>query len=293
MNGIEQSKTKEFLSGVYFSVIVIVLIAVSTGVGASITSIVAKESDWYKFLSFSLSPIALILTTVLVCLYTKTPILESCLLQKTEKKYYLYGVILCVSAIFGLGGLNGLFIDFLTESFGYLPSVIILPKFSVGNYLLVIITLCVLPAVAEEIAFRGVILGGIKSGNIYVNALIGGLLFSLYHMNPAQTPYQFLMGFFFSVIALKSKSTFPVMIAHFLNNFYVVTAEYFFPNFLDNPTVLAVTTVLGIVALGVLIFLTVREKGEKEQKGNLKVFLINSIVGILFCLLLWISGFMV
>ena len=292
MNNKQKQQEKTSFSGVYFSWIIIALIVFSSVVSTKFSSEEVKNAEWYQFLSYALSGLVILFTTVLLCLYTKNPIEESCKLNKAEKKYYIYAILLSISAIFGIGGINGLFAEFLIKNFGYSPTPIVLPEFSWGKYLLVLLTLCFIPAVAEEIAFRGILLRDVKSGNIYVNALIGGLFFSLFHMNPAQTPYQFVMGFFFSLIALKSKSVFPVMVAHFINNAFIVTAEYFFPNYLSNTTVFIVLTVFGLLFFALFVFLIVREKTEEQEKGDLKTFFISSIVGILFCLLIWIAGFL-
>ena len=220
--------------------------------------------------------------------------MEYCGYKKTELKYYLLAVGLFVSVFFGLANLNNLFIDFLADSFGYSPSVVELPRLTPANYVLVILTLCILPAVTEEIALRSVVQSGILSGNIIVNALIGGLLFALFHMNPAQTPYQFAVGFCFSLLSAKSKSTLPTTLAHFLNNLAVVTVEYFFPTlFTVGGWVTTAFTVLGVVCLVGIIALIIIDKSEKQEKGNLKVFFTCGLAGIVACALMWILNFAV
>jgi membrane protease YdiL (CAAX protease family) len=185
--------------------------------------------------------------------------------------------------------IRGYFIEFLSKNFDYVPTTVELPEFSVVNFILVTITLCILPAITEEIAFRGVVLKGVKCGNIYVNALIGGLLFSIFHMNPAQTPYQFAMGFCFSLIAIKSKSSLPVMLAHFLNNFIVVVVEYFFVSVFSNDTILMITTITGLILLALFLVFIVRDKGQAEKQDNKdgKQFFIYASIGIIICVAMW------
>ena len=287
---------RERSAGTYFSVLIIAMLVVSVAVSACLLPLgdSALSSDWYKYLSFSLGGVTILLVTVGFSVYQKKPIMEYCGYKKTELKYYLLAGGLFVSVFFGLANLNNLFIDFLADSFGYSPSMVELPRLTPANYVLVILTLCILPAVTEEIALRSVVQSGILSGNIIVNALIGGLLFALFHMNPAQTPYQFAVGFCFSLLSAKSKSTLPTTLAHFLNNLAVVTVEYFFPTlFTVGGWVTTAFTVLGVVCLVGIIALIIIDRSEKQEKGSLKVFFTCGLAGIVACALMWILNFAV
>lgn len=290
-------KEEESSSGLYYSLLVIGVVIFSMIffiVTVFSGSANLAEKPWYIFLSFSVSPLAIIAVTLCFSYLKKESILQTFGWHKTGVKYYVIALIAFVSVFFGLSNINLLFVEFLTEHFGYVASEITLPDFSVINYLLVIITICVLPAVAEEIAMRGVILNGIKSGSVLLNAVIGGLLFSLYHMTPMQTPYQFVVGFTFSLIAIKSRSTLPTTITHFLNNFAIVTIEYFCPWLfaVQGGWMLAITIPATICLVGVIVLLMLdSKKQENSQKGSLKNFFLGASVGICICAIMWISAF--
>ena len=291
---IEKNLEKEKISGLYFSALVLVMLLFSVVISVVLQTAGegAIEKDWYKFLSYSVSPIAIFTVTAIFKRFYKLPTNEFCSLKKADFKYYFFAVVIFISVFFGLGNLNGLFIDFLTDNFGYVADVIVLPKFSVVNFVFVIITLCVLPAVMEEVALRGVLLYGVKSRNTLVKALIGGLLFSLFHMNPAQTPYQFAVGFAFSLLAVKSRSIYPTVVAHFLNNLAVVVIEYFFPTLLyfGGWVTTAVSIVGSLVFITAIILLIVDKNGEEKQVGKMKDFWIYSSLGTAICLLTWIMN---
>lgn len=284
--------TKEKFSGFYFTLIIVALLLVSfifSSVALSFGENV-KNQPLYLFLSYSVSGITIGLTTIIYFKLIKGQSFTAIGVKKCNPIYFLYAILLFIAIFFGLGGVNLWFSNFLTDSFGYVPSVTKLPEYSIGNYILVILTLCILPAITEEIAFRGVIQSGILTGNTIINCIISGVMFSLFHMNPAQTPYQFAMGFVFALITMKSESVLPAITAHFVNNLTVVTVEYFFPNFLSNQVVFTIFTVIGIVCLALLLYALLKKEKNKISKGEIKSFFLCSSFGILVCLLMWGSN---
>lgn len=286
---------KEKFSGFYFSFVIVALLLTSlifSTIALSFGENV-KNQPLYIFLSYSLSGITIILVTFVYITFKKDKFIESVGLKRCKPIYFLYAILLFVAVFFGLGGVNLWFSNFLTDIFGYTPSIIELPNYSIGNYILVIITLCVLPAVTEEIAFRGIIQSGILTGNTILNCVISGALFSFFHMNPAQTPYQFAMGFVLALITAKSRSILPAITAHFINNLTVVTSEYFFPNFLSNGVVFLVATIVGIVCFALIIYTLLKKEKIKEEKGEMKNFFLYSSFGLLVCFLIWVSNLFV
>jgi len=94
--------------------------------------------------------------------------------------------------------------------------------------LLVVLTVAVVPALSEEVLFRGLVqrdmeslVGGTKS------AVIAGLLFALYHLNPFSLVPLATLGIVFGLIVYRSGNLTLAMIAHFLNNFLASLALYY------------------------------------------------------------------
>lgn len=87
---------------------------------------------------------------------------------------------------------------------------------------------CLLPAVAEEIVFRGMILKGASDRAKPIVAItISALSFFLMHGSLAQTFYQIILGFVLSLICYYTKNVFYPIIFHFLNNLAVILMSYF------------------------------------------------------------------
>jgi len=96
------------------------------------------------------------------------------------------------------------------------------------TYLIAIVPYCLLPAVAEEIIFRGMMLKGTLSKAKPVVAItISALAFFLMHGSIIQSIYQILLGFLLSIIGYYMSNIIYPIIFHFLNNWVVISLAYF------------------------------------------------------------------
>jgi len=84
-----------------------------------------------------------------------------------------------------------------------------------------------MPAVFEELAFRGVIQTALESVLDRREAwLIQGALFSVLHLTPLSFPSHFLMGLCFGYLRTRSRSLYPGMLLHATWNALVLMAEF-------------------------------------------------------------------
>lgn len=84
--------------------------------------------------------------------------------------------------------------------------------------LLALFAIAVMPAVFEELAFRGIILSNLKSQPLLKAAVISGLFFGLFHLDFYQMGYAVVAGFFFSILVAQTNSIFASMLSHFIIN---------------------------------------------------------------------------
>jgi membrane protease YdiL (CAAX protease family) len=94
---------------------------------------------------------------------------------------------------------------------------------NVPEMLLVIIAISVVPAICEEVMFRGYIqrsFGFKFKPNIA--AIITAVFFALYHFNPYGLIPLAIIGFYLGFAAYTSQSLVIPIIIHFLNNFFAV-----------------------------------------------------------------------
>lgn len=247
-----------------------------------------ETADWYLYCSYILSQLSFAIVAVWYLRRTATPVSVAVKNQKCHPKYFLVAVALQIGLLC-LSELNALFLDFL-GNFGYEDGGINLPSMDGFGFIGVLFVVAVLPAVFEEIAFRGVLLKGMRSFGVLGNVLLCGGLFSLYHQNPAQTLYQFCCGAAFALVAIRSGSILPTVLSHFINNAAILIltkyniADFSTPVFIS---VMSVSALCLIASLGYLIFID-KTKPEREDKSERKGFLIYALVGIALCALSWL-----
>ena len=254
-----------------------------------------SNTDWYLYATYLLPQIAFAITIMWFLYYSKTPLKKAVQSQKCKPRYFILALILQVGLLF-LSELNALFLQFL-GNFGYEDAGIGLPSMDGFGFVGVLIVVAVLPAICEEIMFRGVLLGGLKSFGKTGAIFICGALFALYHQNPAQTLYQFCCGVAFALITVRSGSVLPTMLSHFFNNALILTltkfgVESFSP--LVGLLVLCVSLICLIVSLVWIFFFDKRKESEKEQKPTpdkkeRKRFFTYASVGIAVCVITWIA----
>lgn len=193
-------------------------------------------------------------------------------LTKSGGAFLPVSIILSAGMFLGLGFVNYAFSEILA-TIGITPQKPEFPLNSIAKLIVFSITFALLPAILEEMFFRGVLLNSLSKQKPIVAVLVQALCFAVYHCNLSQFLYQFIYGVALGLLAINCKSTLPCIIAHFINNFVVILLEYLkvTSNFLFSP----ITLVIGINLLA--IFFTImyfalkrKKKGQAESDQNVE-----------------------
>ncbi len=76
-----------------------------------------------------------------------------------------------------------------------------------------------LPALCEELLFRGFVLTGLrKDSGPVAAALVSAFFFGINHLDPARLGAVSFLGVLLAVLVLRSGSIFPAVLCHFANN---------------------------------------------------------------------------
>jgi CAAX protease family protein len=118
-----------------------------------------------------------------------------------------------------------------------------------------LIVLALLPAISEELVFRGVLARSLTRFPI-VAVVVSAALFSLYHLVPAQMLGTFPLGLALGLLAVRSGSIVPGMIAHLLNNATVLVVERMNITAMDLHPNLAFASASVLVLGGVALTMT-------------------------------------
>jgi len=90
-----------------------------------------------------------------------------------------------------------------------------------------ILLIVIIAPLAEEVCFRGMLFGGFRSRfNLPVAALGAGLVFGLLHYSTgiSAVPQLIVLGAIFAVVYEKTRSIWPAIIFHLINNGWVLIA---------------------------------------------------------------------
>ncbi|MCL1918159.1 MAG: CPBP family intramembrane metalloprotease [Peptococcaceae bacterium] len=105
------------------------------------------------------------------------------------------------------------------------------------NIFVMIIFVAVMPAICEEVLFRGVVLKGLQKNGIVFGIILTAILFGLFHMDFQRFIAQALMGAVAGVVVYRTNSIFCGMIVHFMNNFVVLMLSFVAVSFIPSQEV--------------------------------------------------------
>ena len=300
----KQKFTGAEYGGITFSGAVIVYAALSLifAVICSSTGFSDNGGDVYIYLNYLVSPVAITIALFVVTKFARQPLRRSLLVKMppgAAAKWCAVAVLLAFGLLFSLSWLNIGF-EKLIRWLGYKPAPSYFPDLSGGRAALALLVMAVLPALFEEVLFRGAVLQSIKEETGHLNAvLLCGMCFALYHASALQTIYQFVCGCAFALLAIRSRSVLPGMLAHFLNNATIIILQ---ACGLDTSGSLfdwaplwaaVLVTVLSALSLAGAVAVMAADKTplKKPVKGGVFAFFIAAAAGIVVLAVLWVAGF--
>lgn len=134
---------------------------------------------------------------------------------------------------------------------------------NVYGYILAFVSTAVFPALLEEFAMRGIVLGVLKEYGEGFAIAVSGLLFGVMHLNFDQMPFAAILGVVLGFIAVKTGTVWVSVGVHFLNNaiyFFLGLLRYFLP--LPAYYVLDTVIMLLLLVLGIVGLMAIRKKKD-------------------------------
>lgn len=255
--------------GLIYTATLLLFLAVSL-IGRTVLVALKISDTLFYVLSSLFSVIAFTCATFLYVKKGNKPLL----FKKFSPVYIVPSLLLAFGMLFGLGFLN-LFVAEGVKSLGGVISEAQIPLDTPLQYVLFTVFLCAFPAIAEELFFRGVLMDCLSGVKKAVAVITVALCFALYHGNVAQLCYQFIYGLGLGFLTLKAQSVIPAMVAHFINNFAVLSIEYFkIPVNLKSAVLIIIGSALLVNFVLFLIFYGNKPVAEKERTESVKDFYI-------------------
>ena len=261
----------------YFCASIILTIIVLAATAGAIATYPDSANDiltlpWVTYLNIILSELSFLLVFLICNKKYKKEFFVANRIKFKPNALIIIGTILGAAVLF-FGSMNSselfthLFSTFAKET----PELAV-PLDNFGQFILAVFLLAILPAVCEELLFRGLIFNGLKSKLKAPWAiLLSATLFALMHMSIYQTLHQFVLGVVLATLVYFTGTVVYSMIFHFINNFLVIFLAYTFPNATFTFATWGTKEVLIALALFILalwivalLFYILRERNKKQ-----------------------------
>ncbi|SDB08346.1 CPBP family intramembrane glutamic endopeptidase [Butyrivibrio sp. INlla16] len=131
-----------------------------------------------------------------------------------------------------------------------------------GNQIVAVLTVALFAPIAEELAFRGVMLKSSKKAFAIVGCVIlSALMFAIMHMNPMQSLYALPIGLALAFVGYKFNSVIPAIVIHIINN----TVAIVVPSVLGRPLSMVEAVVVCAIFMALTVF-TYKKLAVKDEQ---------------------------
>lgn len=188
--------------------------------GASLSNPVGFSQTEAGLLSMLAALAAILLPILLLLRLTR--------LQAQDLRLLLpmpWSPLFCTALFLGAANAANLFGSLLSRLLGAGGSAVALPAGG-GALVISLVELCVVPAVLEELFFRGALQGLLRPSGSAAAIFGPALLFALLHLDLAQGITAFVCGVFLGWLTERTGSILPGMLLHFLNNLIAFVIAY-------------------------------------------------------------------
>jgi sodium transport system permease protein len=133
-----------------------------------------------------------------------------------------------------------------------------------GSLPVLIVSVVVLPALCEELVFRGVILSALSGTSGKWRAiLLCGILFGMLHLDPIQFPFTASVGVALSWVVLETGSIVPVVLMHGFHNLVLLLCSRWIArgvidtaDFLSGNRIGAIVAVFAAIVSGAVLLVS-------------------------------------
>lgn len=293
----EKLKVKKCANIIGFSLVILMvftslwatayyLIMSKLGISPQRAQEIITEPATLQFVQILFSVIVFTLPFILLVKINGKRVSDLVPLKKPNKKtclpYYFIGIGFCAFANISTSIASSIFESFGVDynvDFGDTPNGII-------GFMLTLISTAIMPALVEEFACRGIMLGVLKEQGDAFAIIVSALMFGLVHGNFEQIPFAFLVGLVLGFIMVKTGSIIIAIAVHFTNNLISVIFDYVNLSLMARNVVyiiyLAVCMLLAVISVCTIreenLFSLEKSKMEESARVRAKWFFSSPII---------------
>lgn len=186
------------------------------------------DTAWGYLLQAIFMNIAFIV--VFIWYYTKhinkQDILNKSSNAKSNIQYAIICVLLGLFTLFALSPLLNYF-QLLLDKLGKPAPTLSYNIDTPTKFIISLISMAVIPAICEELVFRGVMVNCLKEKGYAFAIIMSSIIFAMFHFSLTQLIYPLCFGIILSVVYLRTKNILYPMLLHFINNALTISIQYF------------------------------------------------------------------
>lgn len=184
------------------------------------------DNTSYLLLYICVYTFALLVPSVVVSLCFKKRFFPLSPAKPVSMGFAFFGVLAAIGLCMFTNIINSYILTILSEMGFQIPEAPQMMDKTPLSLALNLFTMAVLPALLEELVYRGYILRTLRSyGNMFA-VVISSLLFSLMHGNLRQIPFAFIVGMVLGLLYVMTDNIWLSVTVHFANNAISVWMEY-------------------------------------------------------------------
>ena len=230
---IKQTTFNDNDAGLGYMLYVVLSVLVLMGARFLIRMGVAYTDVFYYIYAFLVEAIFAVAVWIVCSIKNKNLVKASGLNKKVSVPIVVLCAAISLICLFGLGRLSDYFSEIL-GALGYQSSGSGVNVKNIGDLFIYTILVAILPAICEELLFRGLILRGLVKYGKNLAIYFSAFAFMIMHGSPDQTVHQFILGVIFGYIVYYTGNLWITIIIHFCNNFFVLVAT-FIVNLMQQP----------------------------------------------------------
>ena len=138
--------------------------------------------------------------------------------KKPKKEFFWPLALICI----GVTAFANVVANMLTGIFNFIGIPVTAPDFDmpkgVLGFIVTFLCVAVTPALVEELAMRGIVLGSLKRYGKGFAVGVSAIIFGMMHGNLSQIPFAFILGIAIGIAVIKTDSIWTGVVIHLINN---------------------------------------------------------------------------
>jgi membrane protease YdiL (CAAX protease family) len=221
----------------------------------------------YVFLNIGLYVFVYLIPPIVVALCCKRKYNPFSPTKPVGMGFAFFAILAAVGLCMFTNIINSYFTAIFTQMGAEVPEAPQTMEMTLTSLGLNLLSVAVLPALLEEMVYRGYILRTLRPyGNVFA-IVVSSMLFSLMHGNLRQVPFAFIVGLVLGFLYVLTDNIWMTITVHFANNSISLLMEYFGFSLSDNAIgYFNATIIYGLSLIGGLALIVLFTRYKQEMR---------------------------